>query len=120
MQWFHISRYNMLSTEDLLKIPIAQLLNPGALVAVWCTNSEKHISDLQNRLMPAWGIKPVASWCWLKVNFLLFRKVSTTRKLRKFLFKMLNYKLVHMIKLLLHEDFLIYTVNHTTLPFFTR
>ncbi|XP_049831927.1 N(6)-adenine-specific methyltransferase METTL4 isoform X3 [Schistocerca gregaria] len=62
------SSYSMMYDEDLLKLPVASLIAPGALVAVWCTNSETHINTMKNKIFPSWGIECVSKWYWLKVT----------------------------------------------------
>lgn len=58
----------MLRTEDLVQIDLKSLLAPGALVAVWCTNSQSHVDAIHESLFPAWGLRHVATWFWLKVD----------------------------------------------------
>lgn len=58
----------MLTNEKMSTIPLRSLLNAGALVAVWCTNSPSNIKDLKELLFPAWGLEFVATWFWVKVD----------------------------------------------------
>jgi N6-adenosine-specific RNA methylase IME4 len=60
--------YDMLSNCDLGMIPMGSLLSPGALVAVWCTNSPSNIKDLKETILPSWGLDYVATWYWVKVD----------------------------------------------------
>jgi N6-adenosine-specific RNA methylase IME4 len=58
----------MIYNEDLANIPVPALIAPGSLVAVWCTNSDSHLTCLLTKIFPAWGIEYVAKWFWLKVG----------------------------------------------------
>ena len=39
----------------------------GALVALWLTNRERHRRFVEQELLPAWGLRAVATWFWIKV-----------------------------------------------------
>ncbi|XP_054263799.1 N(6)-adenine-specific methyltransferase METTL4 [Macrosteles quadrilineatus] len=60
--------YKMMYNDEVCALPVAQWLRPGALVAVWCTNCERHIQDVVSRWFPKWGLHLVATWFWLKVT----------------------------------------------------
>ncbi|XP_021936131.1 methyltransferase-like protein 4 isoform X2 [Zootermopsis nevadensis] len=60
--------YQMMYSMDLMKIPVANLTAPGSLVAVWCTNSDSHLTCLCTEVFPAWDIEYVGKWFWLKVT----------------------------------------------------
>lgn len=63
------STYAALSPNALAALPVRQLCAPGgALVAIWVTNRERVRRLLHDRLLPAWGLTPVAEWHWLKVT----------------------------------------------------
>ncbi|GJJ76339.1 N(6)-adenine-specific DNA methyltransferase [Entomortierella parvispora] len=71
-----LSRYNTLDLYDLFKIPISGLLRNDDLagaraspvVAVWITNRRKVRRFVVEKLFPAWGLKLVARWYWLKIT----------------------------------------------------
>ena len=62
--------YHSLENDMLKTIPIEKLCQEGALVAIWCTNSSTHLDYLRNKLLPIWNLTYVATWFWIKVNFL--------------------------------------------------
>ena len=62
-------RYQWLSEEDLLELPVGRLLSPGGLVAVWVTNKRKLVESVTGRLFPSWGVTFLAEWLWLKVSY---------------------------------------------------
>lgn len=53
--------------NDLAQLPINEFLNTNGLVCVWCTNSQNHIDSLKTVIFPAWKVKYVACWYWIKV-----------------------------------------------------
>nr|CAD7569452.1 unnamed protein product [Timema californicum] len=61
-------RYQMMYNKDLVEIPIASLIGPGSLVAVWCTNCESHVNSLKTSVFPAWGLSYLGKWFWIKVT----------------------------------------------------
>ncbi|XP_031118867.1 methyltransferase-like protein 2 isoform X2 [Ipomoea triloba] len=62
-------RYQTLPNRFFLSLPIKQLTHTaGALVALWVTNKEKLRSFVEKELFPAWGVKYVTSFYWLKVK----------------------------------------------------
>ncbi|XP_046388173.1 N(6)-adenine-specific methyltransferase METTL4 [Ischnura elegans] len=60
--------YQMMSNDDLGAVPVGNFLNPGALVAVWCTNSESNLETLEKKIFPQWGIEFIGRWFWIKVT----------------------------------------------------
>lgn len=62
-------RYGMFYDEELQNIKISEYLQDDGLVAVWCTNAPSHINSVLSVLFPSWGIKQIAQWYWMKVNF---------------------------------------------------
>lgn len=61
-------RYDMMSNEDILKIPVEDLVNPNAIVAIWCTNSPTHSEFIRNVALPKWNLKLLTTFYWVKVN----------------------------------------------------
>ncbi|POO03156.1 MT-A70-like [Trema orientale] len=62
-------RYPTLPNRYFLSLPIKQLSHKeGALVALWVTNREKLRYFVEKELFPAWGVKYVATFYWLKVK----------------------------------------------------
>ncbi|CAB3370195.1 Hypothetical predicted protein [Cloeon dipterum] len=62
------SSYSMMNNKDLAQIPIEKHLAPGALVAIWCTNSQSNINQLRDDVMPSWGLEYISTWFWVKVT----------------------------------------------------
>ncbi|XP_063241373.1 N(6)-adenine-specific methyltransferase METTL4 [Bacillus rossius redtenbacheri] len=60
--------YQMMYDEDVARLPLASLAAPGTLVALWCTNSDSHLSAIRDALFPAWGVTYIGKWYWLKVT----------------------------------------------------
>ncbi|KAM4121912.1 hypothetical protein ACJW30_01G041300 [Castanea mollissima] len=62
-------RYPTLPNRYFLSLPIKQLTHTdGALLALWVTNREKLRGFVEKELFPAWGVRYVASFYWLKVK----------------------------------------------------
>nr|CAD7447429.1 unnamed protein product [Timema bartmani] len=61
-------KYQMMYNKDLVEIPVASLISPGSLVAVWCTNCESHVNALKTSVFPAWGLSYLGKWFWIKVT----------------------------------------------------
>ncbi|XP_071515387.1 N(6)-adenine-specific methyltransferase METTL4 isoform X3 [Panulirus ornatus] len=59
--------YGMMSVKDILQLPVGNLLEDGALLVVWCTNSISQIQEFLEGLN-VWDVKLVATWFWLKVT----------------------------------------------------
>ena len=60
-------RYHWLPMEKLVELPVARVAADGALIAVWVTNKKKFAQFVVDTLFPAWGVKPIAEWHWIKV-----------------------------------------------------
>ncbi|KAL0278523.1 UNVERIFIED_CONTAM: hypothetical protein PYX00_000329 [Menopon gallinae] len=60
--------YNMMYDIDLQHIPINQLLHDDGLVGIWCTNAPSHINAVLTKIFPAWNIKFLSQWFWLKIT----------------------------------------------------
>ncbi|XP_014209810.1 methyltransferase-like protein 4, partial [Copidosoma floridanum] len=65
---FRESSYNMMYNEELMEIPIGDLLSTNGIVAVWCTNSASQIKSVLEDIFPAWNVIFRAKWYWLKVT----------------------------------------------------
>lgn len=59
----------MMYNEELANIPLANLLNPNGIIAVWCTNSPSQVKSVLEEMFPAWGIIFKVKWSWLKVEY---------------------------------------------------
>jgi N6-adenosine-specific RNA methylase IME4 len=57
-------RYNTMSADDLLHLPVTTIAAPDAVLVVWAT--WMHL-DLAFRLIPAWGFRYSTGMPWLKV-----------------------------------------------------
>ena len=63
-----IGGYHMLSNDDLIdKLPIPDLLEDGGIVAIWCTNSQRHLEAIECWLQK-WNLVKKATWYWLKIT----------------------------------------------------
>ncbi|KAL6784179.1 hypothetical protein ACKKBG_A05115 [Auxenochlorella protothecoides x Auxenochlorella symbiontica] len=64
--------YHTLPGWNLLGLPLQGLLRPeaegGAVVALWVTNRERLRRFVETELLPAWGLRHVATWHWLKLT----------------------------------------------------
>jgi len=61
------SRYPRLDNDDLERIPVARLVRPGSLVAVWCTNKPAHLRFAVDELFRAWGVELISELYWVKL-----------------------------------------------------
>lgn len=61
-------KYNMLSERDLLNLPIRHLCSQNALVLFWVTNKQRQQKFVTEQLFPAWNIRYLTKWYWLKVT----------------------------------------------------
>lgn len=68
---FPVARYQWLEEEDIRALPVASLVAPCGLVAVWVTNKRKLVEAVRERLFPYWGVQPLAEWIWIKVCTML-------------------------------------------------
>ena len=44
------------------------MMQKRGLLALWMTNRERHRRFVDAELLPAWGLRQVAAWYWLKVT----------------------------------------------------
>ncbi len=44
------------------------MMQRRGLLALWVTNRERHRRFVDAELLPAWGLRQVAAWYWLKVT----------------------------------------------------
>jgi hypothetical protein len=64
-----VALYPSLPAWELARLPLQRLAAPGGcLVAMWVTNREKLRAFVEGTLLPAWGLRHVATWHWLKVT----------------------------------------------------
>ena len=65
-------RYPTTAWSALPSLPIAELADcrrgHGCLVAVWVTNKRSYWEWLVGTVFPAWGVRYVTTWYWLKVT----------------------------------------------------
>ncbi|XP_024027773.1 methyltransferase-like protein 2 isoform X2 [Morus notabilis] len=62
-------RYPTLPNKYFLSVPIKKLSHKeGAIIALWVTNREKLRCFVEEELFPAWGVKYMATFYWLKVK----------------------------------------------------
>lgn len=62
-------RYPTLPNKYFLSLPIKKLSHTeGAIVALWVTNREKSRCFVEEVLFPAWGVKYLTTFYWLKVK----------------------------------------------------
>lgn len=59
--------YDMMSVDDILKIPVDYLLKDGGLLVVWSTNRPSQMQEFLQGLH-TWGVEHIATWYWLKVT----------------------------------------------------
>ncbi|KAI8849130.1 MT-A70-domain-containing protein [Chytridium lagenaria] len=60
--------YKSLDAYELFKIPMQNVCHDHALVAVWVTNNPKYLRFVKEKLFPAWGLKHVGTWLWVKIR----------------------------------------------------
>ncbi|CAJ1359719.1 unnamed protein product [Effrenium voratum] len=61
-------KYQSCQPQQLLQLPLGELLAPDALVAVWVTNDPKKQAFVRDELFKSWGVQAVACWTWVKVT----------------------------------------------------
>ena len=61
-------RYKTCQLDQLLTLPVGELLAPGGLCALWVTNDPKKQAFVLEKLFPEWGLQPCACWTWIKVT----------------------------------------------------
>ena len=65
----HNDGYEMLDNHTIGRsIPINNLLSENGLVVIYCTNSKRHQTAIQDWLTN-WNLAQVTKWYWLKVSF---------------------------------------------------
>ena len=65
----HNDGYEMLDNHTIGRsIPMNNLLSENGLVVIYCTNSKRHQTAIQEWLTN-WNLVQVAKWYWLKVSF---------------------------------------------------
>lgn len=47
---------------------LSMMMQGMGLLALWVTNRERHRRFVDAELLPAWGLRQVAAWYWLKVT----------------------------------------------------
>ncbi|OBZ81336.1 Methyltransferase-like protein 4 [Choanephora cucurbitarum] len=63
------SHYDTQDIYDLYKIPMLKLISKrDSLVAIWVTNKPKFRKFMIDKLLPAWQLRCVAEWVWLKTT----------------------------------------------------
>ncbi|KAK9832584.1 hypothetical protein WJX81_001061 [Elliptochloris bilobata] len=62
------AKYPTLPSHRLLGLPIPRLMHPEGVLALWVTNRERLRRFVEEKLLPAWGLVPVAQWFWVKVT----------------------------------------------------
>lgn len=58
----------MMYNEDILKIPLEDLVQPNTIVAIWCTNSPTHSEFVKKVALPKWNLKLLTTYYWVKVK----------------------------------------------------
>ena len=56
-----------MKNEDLLDLPVLELIDDCSLIIVWTTNKQAQIQFVEETLCPTWRIQILAHWFWLKV-----------------------------------------------------
>ena len=65
----HNDGYEMLDNHTIGRsIPMNNLLSENGLVVIYCTNSKRHQTAIQEWLTN-WNLVQVTKWYWLKVSF---------------------------------------------------
>lgn len=60
--------YQMMTNEDILKIPVQNYTHKNSLIVIWCTNSDAHEKFIRNDIMNAWHLKLIGTWKWVKID----------------------------------------------------
>lgn len=60
--------YKMLDNEDIMSLPIDQLLSEEGLVVIWCTNSPSHRAAIETEMLVKWNLELITIWHWVKVT----------------------------------------------------
>ncbi|KAF3918057.1 hypothetical protein ABW21_db0205640 [Orbilia brochopaga] len=53
---------------DLFKLNVPKSLRTQGLLGIWVTNSTKWRTFVFDKLFPAWKVRPVAEWLWVKIT----------------------------------------------------
>uniref|UniRef100_F6UFW3 Methyltransferase-like protein 4 n=2 Tax=Ciona intestinalis TaxID=7719 RepID=F6UFW3_CIOIN len=61
-------KYNWLSFDDIIKMPVPQLTEEGCYVIVWVTNKQRIMNFVKKTLFPMWNIDFQVIWHWVKVT----------------------------------------------------
>jgi len=59
--------YSMLENDTIKNIPMRDLLLPGGVVVVWCSNNTRHRTAVRDWFL-SWGAEEVGMWYWLKLT----------------------------------------------------
>lgn len=59
----------MMYNDDILKIPLENLIHPETIVAIWCTNSPSCTDFIKKVALPKWNLKLLTTYYWVKVKF---------------------------------------------------
>ena len=63
------SKYETTAWDKLPDLPIAEVASSdGCLVAIWITNKRSYWSWLKDVVFPAWGVRALTTWYWLKTT----------------------------------------------------
>ncbi|KAJ3124610.1 Methyltransferase-like protein 4 [Physocladia obscura] len=61
--------YKTMDPYTLFEIPVRDLLEEnGGIIAVWITHNPRYRKFVRDKLFPAWGVREVAEWCWIKIT----------------------------------------------------
>jgi N6-adenosine-specific RNA methylase IME4 len=47
--------------------PVGNWLAPGGIIAIWCTNNMRKITNVKTVIFERWDVELIAEWIWLKV-----------------------------------------------------
>eukprot|EP00210_Caulerpa_lentillifera_P008438 g8050.t1 len=62
-------KYETIPNRQLRRIPLPSFIKPNlSFACFWLTNRMKLINYLFNELLPAWRLKPLTTWYWVKVD----------------------------------------------------
>lgn len=60
--------YQMMSDDDIMRIPIENYTHNSSVVVIWCTNSSTHQAAVEQKFLPKWNLKIEAKWKWIKID----------------------------------------------------
>lgn len=76
------SKYPLLDIYRLFELPLKKLLSKQGILLVWMTHRARYHRILTTKLFPAWGLKHVATWHWIKViSFSDLSRLSTVEEI---------------------------------------